>query len=73
MQTRRLKISLDITVDYTYVPDDKFIELDAIWLDEYPEAGNVLPIITDEDHDKIINAVDRLGKEWGQPWKKILD
>lgn len=67
MQTKNLKISLDITVDYTYDPYDKFIELDAIRLDEYPEAGNVLPILTDEDHDKIINAVDRLGKEWGQP------
>lgn len=67
MQTRNIKVSLDITVDYIYYPDDKFIELYSVKLDEYPEAGNVLPILTDEDHDKIINAVDILGKEWGEP------
>lgn len=67
MQSRNLKIALDITVDYIYDPYDKFIELCSVKLDEYPEAGNVLPILTDEDHDKIINAVDRLGKEWGEP------
>ena len=67
MQSRTLKIALDITVDYIYYPDDKFIELYSVKLDEYPEAGNVLPILTDEDHDKIINAVDILGKEWGEP------
>jgi len=66
MQTRNLKISLDITVDYIYYPDDKFIELYSVKLDEYPEAGNVLPILTDEDHDKIIHAVDILGKDWGE-------
>ena len=67
MQSRNIKVSLDITVDYIYYPDDKFIELYSVKLDEYPEAGNVLPILTDEDHDKIINVVDRLGKEWGEP------
>ena len=67
MQSRNIKVSLDITVDYIYFPDDKFIELYSVKLDEYPEAGNVLPILTDEDHDKIINAVDILGKEWGEP------
>lgn len=67
MQTKNLKISLDITVDYIYYPDDKFIELYSVKLDEYPEADNVLPILTDEDHDKIIHAVDILGKDWGQP------
>ena len=67
MQSRILKIALDITVNYTYDPYDKFIELDAVRLDKYPELGNILPVITDEDHDKIINAVDRLGKEWGEP------
>jgi hypothetical protein len=67
MQSRNIKVSLDITVDYIYYPDDKFIELYSVKLDEYPEAGNVLPILTDEDHDKIINAVDILGKEWGEP------
>jgi len=67
MQSRNIKVSLDITVDYIYYPDDKFIELYSVKLDEYPEAGNVLEILTDEDHDKIINAVDILGKEWGEP------
>jgi hypothetical protein len=67
MQSRNIKVSLDITVDYIYYPDDKFIELYSVKLDEYPEAGNVLPILTDEDHDKIINAVDILDKEWGEP------
>ena len=67
MQSRNLKIALDITVDYIYDPYDKFIELDAVRLDKYPELGNILSVITDEDHDNIIRAVDRLGKEWGQP------
>jgi len=67
MQSRNLKISLDITVDYTYDPYDKFIELDAIRLDKYPELGNILPVITDEDYDNILQSVNELGQEWGQP------
>lgn len=66
MQSKNLKISLNITVDYIYYPDDKFIELCSVKLDEYPEVGDVLPILTDEDHDKIMNAVDKLGKDWGE-------
>ena len=69
MQTEKInvKLNLDITVDYIYYPDDKFIELYSVKLDEYPEVGNVLPIITDEDHDNIIQRVNELGKDWGQP------
>lgn len=67
MQTNTLKVNLDITVDYTYDPYDKFIELDAIRLDKYPELGNILPVITDEDHDNILQSVNELGQEWGQP------
>ena len=67
MQTDTLKVNLDITVDYTYNPYDKFIELDAVKLDQYPEVGNILPIITDEDHDIIIQRLNELGKDWGQP------
>lgn len=67
MQTNSLKINLDITVDYTYDPYDKFIELDAIRLDKYPELGNILPVITDEDYDNILQSVNELGQEWGQP------
>lgn len=67
MQSNTLKINLDITVDYTYDPYDKLIELDSVKLDQYPEAGNILPIITDEDHDIIIQRLDELGKDWGQP------
>lgn len=62
-----VKLNLDITVDYTYNPYDKFIELDAIKLDKYPELGNILPVITDEDYDNILQSVNELGKEWGQP------
>ena len=62
-----VKVNLDITVDYTYNPYDKFIELDAIKLDKYPELGNILPVITDEDYDNILQSVNELGKEWGQP------
>ena len=69
MQTEKInvKVNLDITVDYTYNPYDKFIELDAIKLDKYPELGNILPVITDEDYDNILQSVNELGKEWGQP------
>ena len=67
MQTNSLKVNLDITVDYTYDPYDKFIELDAIRLDKYPELGNILPVITDEDYDNILQSVNELGQEWGQP------
>lgn len=69
MQTEKInvKLNLDITVDYIYYPDDKFIELYSVKLDEYPEVGNVLPIITDEDHDIIIQRVNELGKDWGEP------
>ena len=67
MQTNSLKINLNITVDYTYDPYDKFIELDAIRLDKYPELGNILPVITDEDYDNILQSVNELGQEWGQP------
>ena len=69
MQTEKInvKLNLDITVDYIYYSDDKFIELYSVKLDEYPEVGNVLPIITDEDHDNIIQRVNELGKDWGQP------
>lgn len=67
MQTNTLKVNLDITVDYTYDPYDKFIELDAIRLDKYPELGNILPVITDEDYDNILQSVNELGQEWGQP------
>lgn len=67
MQTNSLKINLDITVDYSYDPYDKFIELDAIRLDKYPELGNILPVITDEDYDNILQSVNELGQEWGQP------
>ena len=67
MQTNTLKVNLDITVDYTYDPYDKFIELDAIRLDKYPELGNILPVITDEDYDNILQSVNELGREWGQP------
>ena len=62
-----VKLNLDITVDYTYNPYDKFIELDAIKLDKYLELGNILPVITDEDYDNILQSVNELGKEWGQP------
>jgi hypothetical protein len=62
-----VKLNLDITVDYTYNPYDKFIELDAIRLNKYPELGNILPAITDEDYDNILQSVNKLGKEWGQP------
>ena len=67
MQTNSLKVNLDITVDYTYDPYDKFIELDAIRLDKYPELGNILPVITDEDYDNILQSINELGQEWGQP------
>ena len=67
MQTNTLKVNLDITVDYTYDPYDKLIELDAIRLNKYPELGNILPVITDEDHDNILQSVNELGQEWGQP------
>lgn len=67
MQTNTLKVNLDITVDYTYDPYDKFIELDAIRLDKYPELGNILPVITDEDYDNILQSINELGQEWGQP------
>lgn len=67
MQTDTLKINLDITVDYSYDPYDKFIELDAVRLDRYPELGNILPVITDEDHNNILEAINKLGREWGEP------
>ena len=67
MQTNSLKINLDITVDYSYDPYDKFIELDAVRLDRYPELGNILPVITDEDHDNILQTINKLGREWGEP------
>ena len=67
MQTNTLKVNLDITVDYTYDPYDKLIELDAIRLNKYPELGNILPVITDEDYDNILQSVNELGQEWGQP------
>jgi len=67
MQTDTLKINLDITVDYSYDPYDKFIELDAVRLDRYPELGNILPVITDEDHDNILQTINKLGREWGEP------
>ena len=67
MQTENIRLSLNITVGYTYCPYDKNIELDSVIFDKYPELGDVLPLLTDEDHDNIIRAVDRLGKEWGQP------
>jgi len=62
-----VKLNLNITVDYTYDPYDKLIELDAIRLNKYPELGNILPVITDEDYDNILQSVNELGQEWGQP------
>lgn len=69
MQSEKInvKLNLDITVDYIYDPYDKLIELDAVKLDQYPEVGNILPIITDEDHNIIIQRLNELGQEWGQP------
>lgn len=69
MQTEKMTTTLilNITVDYTYDSYDKLIELDAVKLDQYPEVGNILPIITDEDHDIIIRRLNELGKDWGQP------
>ena len=69
MQTEKInvKLNLDITVDYTYNPYDKFIELDAIRLDKYPELENILSVITDEDYDNILQSLNDLGQEWGQP------
>lgn len=67
MHSNTLKINLDITVDYTYDPYDKFTELDAVRLDKYPELGNILSVITDEDHDNILQSINELGREWGQP------
>ena len=69
MQTEKMTTTLilDITVDYTYDPYDNFIELVAVKLDQYPEVGNVLNIITDEDHDIIIQRLNELVKDWDQP------
>ena len=69
MQTEKMTTTLilDITVDYTYDPYDNFVELVAVKLDQYPEVGNVLNIITDEDHDIIIQRLNELGKDSGQP------
>lgn len=69
MQTEKMTTTLilDITVDYTYYPYDNLVGLVAVKLDQYPEVGNVLNIITDEDHDIIIQRLNELGKDWGQP------
>ena len=67
MQTKNIRLSLNITVSYTYCPYDKIIELDSVMFDEYPEVGDVLPLLTDEDHNIILNTVDKLGEDWGEP------
>lgn len=67
MQTQNIRLSLNITVDYTYCSYDNIIELDSVTFDEYPELGDILFLLSDKDHDSIIRAVDKLGKEWGEP------
>ena len=67
MQTKNIRLSLNITVSYTYCPYDKIIELDSVMFDDYPEVGDVLPLLTDEDYNIILNTVNKLGKDWGEP------